>query len=497
MERRAKILATLGPSSADERTIARLLAAGADAFRLNLSHGKRDQHRELVHRVRAVCEQRDVFVPLVFDLMGPRYRMAEFEGKRQLKRNAEMVLGTSDDADLPLDNPEILSHLRVGERVLIDNGMIEVEVRSKRGQRAKVRVLNGGTVTSRKGINLPDTDLPFEISDKDKADIEMAVEEDADYIAVSYVARARDLISVRRVIRGYGGNIPLIAKVERRMALENLDEIVIESAAIMVARGDLGVEVPLHSVPVIQKRMIDAAWRLGKPVIVATQMLESMMEQPRPTRAESSDVANAVFDGADAMMLSGETAAGRYPVKVVKTMARIICEAEEHHQQVDSRSTQASGTSQLGSFDIEPPPRPGTEELPETISSAAVLSARRLGARRIVVLTEGGFTAMMLASRRPSTPVIALTQEEHTARRLQLVWGVRPLRMEGEVAHHDEVVGLVDRHLIDAKLARVGETVAILMGDPIQDRPPTNLLRLHRVRPQRGSKKKGAKGKKV
>jgi pyruvate kinase len=233
-------------------------------------------------------------------------------------------------------------------------------------------------------------------------------------------------------------------------------------------------------VPVLQKEIIAAGRKRGKPVIVATQMLESMIEQPRPTRAEASDVANAALDGADALMLSGETAAGRYPVEAVRTMDSIIRQAEAYRQELGGDSMSAWGT---GAFDLEPPVRPGTLEIPETVSAAAVLSARHLRARAIVSLTQGGYTVRQLARRRPSTPVLALTRHAATARRLQLVWGVYSLLFEKDVRHHDEVVPLVDRALLDAGLVKVGDTIVILMGDPIQGRPPTNLMRIHRVRP--------------
>ncbi len=482
MKRRAKILATVGPATADEKVLRRLLRAGADNVRLNQSHGTPEEHREMIRRVRAIAADLGRFVGVVVDLMGPRYRIGRMSEPRTLKRGESIVLSDAASADLPIGDADVLTHLRKGERILIDNGLLELEVVSKRGSRLRATVLQGGVVSSRKGINLPDSQLPFEVSDKDKADIRLAVEEKADYLAASYVGRAADVEAIRAEAKRRGGDLPIISKLERRLAVENLDEVVQASDAVMVARGDLGVEMPLHEVPVIQKRIVEAGWRHARPVIVATQMLESMMEHPRPTRAESSDVANAVFDGADAMMLSGESAAGRYPVESVATMDRIICEAEGYLRECAQEEAE-HGLASAAFFDIEPPVGiEGTLEIPETISSAAVQSAKQLGARCIVALTAGGFTVRMIACRRPSVPVIALTQSTEAAQRLQLVWGVQPVPMSGDVLHHDEVVGLVDRHLLDAKIARPGDRIAILMGDPIQARPPTNLLRLHHVR---------------
>ncbi|MEM1248424.1 MAG: pyruvate kinase [Acidobacteriota bacterium] len=483
MKRRAKILATIGPASSSETMLKRLLKAGADNVRLNQSHGTPEEHREMVRRVRRVSMGLDRFVGIVVDLMGPRYRLDVMEEPRRLRRGEQIVFGVGDDVDVPIGDEDVLDHLKRGERVLVDNGLIELKVLRKRGTKLWAEVVQGGTVSSRKGINLPDSRLPFEISDKDRRDIAMAVEEKADYVAASYVGSAADVDAIRREIQACKGDQPIISKLERRQAVENLDEIVQASDAVMVARGDLGVEVPLHEVPVIQKRIIEAGWRHARPVIVATQMLESMMEHPRPTRAESSDVANAVFDGADALMLSGESAAGSFPVEAVATMDRIICEAESYLRTCAEEDSEGNSLGRRQFFDIEPPGNvEGTQEMPETISSAAVQSARQLGARCIVALTAGGFTARMLACRRPSSPVIALTQKARTARRLQLVWGIQAVAMKGDVAHHDEVVGLVDRHLLAAKVVKPGDRIAILMGDPIQERPPTNLLRLHHVR---------------
>ncbi|HUP23154.1 MAG TPA: pyruvate kinase [Thermoanaerobaculia bacterium] len=478
-ERRAKIVATVGPASAEEKVLRRLLRAGVDVVRLNASHGTREQHRELVERVHRLGAEGGRQVGVMLDLMGPRYRLGELADPVRLRKGQQVTLGADKGADLPVSDPHLLGYVRAGERLLIDNGLVELRVERKVRRRLQARVVSAGTVSSRKGINLPDSELPFTISEKDRDDLEMAVHAGADFLAASYVGSARDVEAIRKLVVAAGGDLPIVAKLERSRAVEHLEEIVLAADAVMVARGDLGVEIELHQVPVIQKRIIETGWRHGKSVIVATQMLESMMEHPRPTRAESSDIANAVFDGADALMLSGETAAGRYPVESVVTMDRIVREAERHQR---SRDTGLQGGLVHGPYDVEPASLPGTLEIPETISAAAVLSARQLGAVRIVALTKGGFTARRLAMRRPSTPVLAFTQDVTTARRLQLVWGVRPFLMTGDVKHHDEVVGLVDRCLLAAKLARPGDCIAILMGDPIQERPPTNLLRLHRVR---------------
>jgi pyruvate kinase len=490
MERRAKIMATLGPASTDEGVLRGLIRAGVDLFRFNLSHGTHEEHRKTFHLVRRTAEAEGCHLPVVMDLMGPRYRLGKIPGERRLlEPGEELLLGTeSEGIDLPVD-PEILEHLEPGERVLIDSGLVELRVEGKEGERVTARVVNGGPIRTRKGINLPDTSLPFDISEKDRADIAFAIAEGADYLAASYVGEASHVEALREVVTRSGGRIPIIAKLERATAMERLDEITEAADGLMVARGDLGVEVPLHTVPVHQKRIVASGRRAGKPVIVATQMLESMIEQPRPTRAEATDVANAVFDGADALMLSGETAVGKYPVGAVQTMARIILEAEKYDREC---APERSSINPLGdiharrTFELDPSFEADDHEasldVPDLVSAAAVYAAEHLKVRRIVAFSQSGFTARLMARYRPAVPVVAFTPDVKVARQLQLVWGVRPLVAEAEVGTLDEVVQLVQRQLLAARLAEPGERVVILMGHPIRDKPLTNLMRVHRIR---------------
>jgi len=343
-------------------------------------------------------------------------------------------------------------------------------------------------VKTRKGINLPDSALPFEISEKDRADIAFAVAEGADYLAASYVGEAAHIEAVRAVVTENKGRIPIIAKIERATAIECLDQITEAADGLMVARGDLGVEVPLYTVPVLQKKIVAAGRLAGKPVIVATQMLESMIEQPRPTRAEATDVANAVFDGADALMLSGETAAGKYPVQVVETMARIILEAEDYAR----KSTPRHSLQPLGhvhaqrTMAIDPDSEAaGAEpalEVPDMVSAAAVYAAEQLGVSRIVAFSQRGFTARLVARYRPPSPIMAFTPDEKVARQIQLVWGVRPFVAEFQVGSLEDIVQVVERQLLEAKLVQPGERIIILMGHPVRERPLTNLMRVHRIR---------------
>jgi pyruvate kinase len=493
MERRAKIMATLGPVSRDETVLRGLVRAGVDLFRLNLSHGTQEQHRETLRRVRKVAAEEGAHLPVVLDLMGPRYRLGTIPDEpRILKPNQELVLGPeAHDVDLPVDL-EILVHLQPGERVLIDSGLIELRVESKQGDRVRARVVNGGPVKTRKGINLPDTDLPFEVSEKDRADIAFAVAEQADYLAASYVGEGAHVEAVREVVSAAGGRIPIIAKIERKTAIERLDEITEAADGVMVARGDLGVEVPLYTVPVLQKKIVAAGRLSGKPVIVATQMLESMVEQPRPTRAEATDVANAVFDGADALMLSGETAAGKYPVLVVETMARIIQEAEDYVRESIARPrVQPLGhVHARRNFALDPDGSDGPEaagaelslDVPDMVSAAAVLAAEQIGVRRIVAFSQSGFTARLVARYRPPSPIMAFTPDARVARQIQLVWGVRPFVAEFQVGSLEDIVTVVERELLAAQLVQPGERIIILMGHPVRERPLTNLMRVHRIR---------------
>jgi pyruvate kinase len=491
--RRAKIVATLGPVSSDEAAIGRLLAAGADVFRLNLSHGSHASHAAAIAAVRRAAAGAGREIPVLLDLMGPRFRLAELpNGPRTLRRGETIRLGAGPgDVDLPVDDPGFLRHLQVGERVLIDNGLVEIAVTAKRGHRhgsVMARVVHGGAVATRKGINLPDSRIPFAISAKDRADIEFAVVQSADYLAASYIGRGRDVEAVRAVARGFGAEIPVVAKLERAAAVAHIDEIVAASDAVMVARGDLGVEVPLHDVPVLQKKIVASGRRHGRPVIVATQMLESMMTQPRPTRAEASDVANAVFDGADALMLSGETASGRFPAEAVRTMSRIVVEAEEYKLQLFAEGYPPPAQNlPTGRF---PAPAPRVLEagalapaieIADVVAAAAVHAASKLAFSKIVAFSQGGFTAQRLARYRPVVPALVFTTDAAVARRMQLLWGTLPIHLAHEVQHRDDLIQVVERELLVRRLIKPGECLILLMGHPIAEKPLTNLLRIHRV----------------
>jgi len=472
-------MATIGPASSDPETLKQLLRAGVRIVRFNLSHGNHDSHRETFHAVRKAADELELHVPIVFDLMGPRYRLGKLPAEgRELATGQMVQLGEGEKVDLPVDPPGLIQYMRPGERVLIDNGLVELAVEERSARHVLARVINGGPVSTRKGINLPDSDLPFQISSKDRKDLAFAVELGADFIGASYGGSPDHLERLRGVLEASGGELPIIAKLERAAAVEHLEGIVQAADAVMVARGDLGVEVPLDRVPVLQKKIIAAGRNSGTPVIVATQMLESMMENPRPSRAEVSDVANAVFDGADALMLSGETAAGKYPLKAVETMQRTIREAETYRSTDWGKQSELSG-AQPGIMDGF---QMGSVDVPDAVSAAAVHAARLLQVRQIVAFSQGGFTARLIARYRPSVPVTVFTTDTLVARRIQLLWGVSPIVLDHHPEGHDEVVEVVDRQLSALDLAKPGEVIIILMGAPIADRPRTNLMRVHRVR---------------
>ncbi|MDX1503214.1 MAG: pyruvate kinase [Thermoanaerobaculia bacterium] len=489
MKRRAKIIATLGPASSSHRKLEKLLRLGVDVVRLNLSHGDHESHREAVRRVRRVEEALGRHVPIFMDLMGPRFRLGALpDGPRRLKRGERVTLAVDKpQADLPLESAELLAHLKAGERILVDNGLVELKVESKRGSAVRARVVTGGLVSTRKGINLPDSDAPFTISDKDRADVALAIREGVDYLAASYVGGPDDISALRTLVRELGGDLPIIAKLERGRAVKRIEGIARAADALMVARGDLGVEVPLHRVPVLQKKIIDAGLRFGKPVIVATQMLESMIEKPRPSRAESSDVANAVFDGADALMLSGETAIGDHPVEAVRTMARIVTEAEAYLRKAGGgRSSEISSSVRTGLLEpggeaVASWARGSAFEVADVVSASAVYAAGHLGVKQIVAFSQGGFTARMIARYRPTATIWVFTNEPRVARRVQLLWGIRPMLIDEEVEHLDDVVQLVAERLRATAGTKPGECIVLLMGDPIPERPLTNLMRIHRL----------------
>jgi pyruvate kinase len=466
--RRAKIVCTLGPATESPDLIRRLVEAGMDVARLNMSHGTHDDHRRRYDLVRQASDSTGHGVGIVADLQGPKIRLERFAGGRaMLDEDDEFVITTRDvEGDstrcgttykgLPRDVSE-------GDPILVDDGKLRLRVVQVEGDDVTTRVEVGGPVSDHKGLNLPGVAVSVPaLSEKDVTDLRWALRTSVDFVALSFVRSGSDADDVRRVMREEGVMLPVIAKIEKPQAIDNLDEVVDAFDAFMVARGDLGVECPLEDVPFLQKRVIDKARRNAKPVIVATQMLESMINNPAPTRAEASDVANAVLDGADAVMLSGETSVGEYPIQTVETMARIIASTEDHE------------LAKMAAIDWQPRTRGGV------IAKAAAEVAERVGAKYLVAFTQSGDSARRLARYRGRVPMLAFTPEAKVRSQLSLTWGVETF-LTKPVEHTDEMVRQVDEALLEIGRVEQGDLVVIIAGSPPGIPGSTNALRIHRM----------------
>lgn len=458
---RTKVVCTLGPASEDEQVIASMLQAGMDLVRLNFSHGDRAWHAATIEKVRRVEADAGAFVGIIADLQGPRIRVGRLAGgAMDLPQGAEVLVTTEDvlghEGLIPVDYPLLTHDLQPGRRLLLDDGLLELYVLEVFETRARCRVLTGGILREAKGINLPGVAVSAPtLTDKDRDDLAFALDHGVDYIALSFVRTAADVLLAQELVRQHGSDVRIVAKLEKPEALEELDGIIRAADAIMVARGDLGVEMAPERVPLVQKWIIARCMAFRKPVITATQMLDSMREHPRPTRAEVTDVANAILDGTDAVMLSAETAVGRYPVEAVETMVRIGAETEAY---------QASRRRHLWT-DIAD----DTERLvaADAVSRAAAQTAEELHAKLIVASTQSGWTARLVSKCRVSVPVVAATPLVATARRCSLYWGVIPLLLEAKESC-DATIGAVADLCRDSGLVRDGDTVVVTAGSPLR-----------------------------
>ncbi|SIQ39070.1 pyruvate kinase [Rhizobium sp. RU20A] len=464
--RKAKILATLGPASSEEAMIQKLHEAGADLFRINMSHASHDLMRTLIQRIRAVEARCGRPIGILADLQGPKLRVGKFaEGKVELKPGQTFTLDSNealgDATRVFLPHPEILQAVKAGHRLLIDDGKLHLRAEEADGKSIVCTVVSGTKISDRKGVSLPDTLLPVgALTEKDRADLDAVLETDqVDWVALSFIQRPEDLSEVRKVARGRVG---LMSKIEKPQAIERIDEIIELSDALMVARGDLGVEMPLEAVPGLQKQLIRACRRAGKPVVVATQMLESMISAPVPTRAEVSDVATAVFEGADAVMLSAESASGEYPVEAVSTMASIAekVERDPHYPGI----IYAQRT---------PPEATGAD----AISLAAHQIAETLKLSAIVCYTASGNTGLRTARERPQVPIIALSPVIQTARRLSVVWGTHCVVTE-DASDLDDMVNRACRIVSTEGFGQPGDRIIISAGVPLRTPGATNMLRI-------------------
>ena len=470
--RKTKIVCTIGPSCDNEDTLTQMCMAGMNVARLNFSHGSHEEHLKKIELIKRVRRQLNMPIAIMLDTKGPEIRLETFEnGKVQLKKGqtftlvTQSVVGNAERASITY--PDLPRDIREGTTILIDDGLVEMTVRSLTAGEIVCIVNNDGMISDRKSVNVPDVDLsmPY-LSPKDREDIAFGVKNGVDFVAASFTRTAEDILDVRKLFSALGRtNVSIIAKIENMQGVQNIDEILRVSDGIMVARGDLGVEIPLEKVPVIQKMLIHKAYSSGKQVITATQMLDSMMKNPRPTRAEAADVANAIYDGTSAIMLSGETAAGQYPVEAVQTMARIAMCAEadiNYRKRFKERDT-----------DLTP-------DVTNAISHATCTSAHDLGAAAILTVTKGGRTARMISKYRPSCPIICCTTDETVCRQLNLSWGVIPLMIE-EATNTDDLFERAVQAGEDAGLLHDGELVVMTAGVPLGISGTTNLMKVHVV----------------
>ena len=470
--RKTKIVCTLGPATDNEDVLRQMMIEGMNVARCNFSHGTYEDHKKRMDMVKKLRKEVGKPVAILLDTKGPEVRVKDFkEGKVTLEEGqlftltADEVEGTKDIVSVTYNR--LYEDLEEGMRVLIDDGLIEMTVEKVDKNNIVCRVINGGVVSNHKGVNVPDVDLsmPY-ISDKDREDILFGIEQDVDFIAASFVQKKEDILQLRKLLEKNGGeDIRIIAKIENAQGVANVDDIIEVSDGIMVARGDMGVEIPYEEVPVIQKKIINKVYRSGKQVITATQMLESMIKNPRPTRAETTDIANAVYDGTSAIMLSGETAAGAYPVEAVRTMVRI---AERTEQDVDYRKRFFQNEREVN------------PDITDAICHATCTTALDLNAKAIVTVTKSGTSARMISRYRPTSDIISCATTEKVCRQLSLTWGVTPILIKEE----KEVFNLFDRAIHAAekmKLLEKGDLTVITSGVPIGFSGTTNMMKVQIV----------------
>lgn len=472
MECRTKIIATLGPSSNTPEVIEELILAGMDVARLNFAHGSIEDHRRVIRNVRNASQKTGKDVGILLDLQGPKIRIGKLENKVvHLEEGQAFVITTRD---VPGDQREVSTNyegltrdLSEGAHILLDDGLLELEVRNITESDISCKVIRGGDLSEKKGINVPGTKLSVQsLTDKDREDLYTGIREGVDFIAISFIRTAEDVLSIKEILGREGASIPVIAKIEKPEAMDNLEEILKVADGVMVARGDLGVEISPERVPIIQKEIIRRCNEEAIPVITATQMLESMIHHPRPTRAEASDVANAIVDGTDAVMLSGETAVGRYPVEAVTMMKRIAHATEENlleSMRPDPERIRVKGDPE------------------HAIAHAVYYTAMDIKAKAIVSFTRSGGTACIISKYRPVIPIIAVTHTEPILNRLSLYWGVKGVHVELR-ENTDAMIGGVEKKLLEKGLVKRGDTVIITLGVPWGVAGSTNMVMIHNIR---------------
>ncbi|WP_270164756.1 pyruvate kinase [Paenibacillus sp. SYP-B4298] len=470
--RKTKIVCTIGPSSESLENTKKLIHAGMNVARLNFSHGDFEEHGNRIKNIKQANAELGTNVAILLDTKGPEIRLGKLkEEPIELNQDDAITLTTEeilgDRTRIPVTYNNLPNDVSVGSTILIDDGLIGLTVESVEGTEIHCRIVNGGQIKSKKGVNVPGVNISLPgITEKDANDIIFGIEQGIDFVAASFVRKASDVLEIRELLEKHNaGHIQIISKIENQQGVDNLDEILEVSDGLMVARGDLGVEIPAEEVPLVQKQMIEKCNRVGKPVITATQMLDSMQRNPRPTRAEASDVANAIFDGTDAIMLSGETAAGKYPVESVQTMARIALrtEAALEYREMFTKQANAQQTS-----------------VTEAISQSVAKSALDLDVKAILTSTESGYTARMISKYRPKAPIIAVTPDPKVIHRLALTWGVKSV--QGKPAETtDEMFEIAVRGGIQSGEIQLGDTVIITAGVPVGRSGTTNLIKIHHV----------------
>jgi pyruvate kinase len=470
--RRAKIVCTLGPATDAPEVLAALLNAGMDVGRLNFSHGSHTEHARRLRKLRKVAAACDKAVAVIQDLQGPKIRTGSLEGGRRVElQDGDAITITTrpvlcNAGCISTTFQRLPQEVRPGNSILLSDGLIELRVESVKRTEIRCRVVNGGELGEHQGINLPGVALRISaLTKKDRVDLAFGIQNRVDYIALSFVRQAEDVLALKRTLARAGRPIPVIAKLEKPEAIDQLDEILRATDAVMVARGDLGVELPPETVPALQKSIINRASAMRVPVITATQMLESMTVHPRPTRAETSDVANAVIDGTDALMLSGETATGHYPVKAVEMMARIISVTEGAQRAAGSHDT----WNRAGALDV-----------PEAICETVAHMTAELNLKAVAVFTQSGSSARLISKYRPRVPAFAFSPFDNVLRRTALYWGVTPVYMR-RLQSTDRMVEAAARRLREMGVVSQGDFIAVIAGNPIAKRGSTNILKVHRI----------------
>jgi len=465
---KTKIVATIGPASSSKETLIKMVEAGMSVARLNFSHGSYEDHARMVSLLREVSKELDAPITLLQDLQGPKIRVGKLENEITLNEGEKLTLvPISEFKNQPntvsIDYPYLAEEAEVGAQVLLDDGLLELKVEAIQDKAVICQVIEGGILKSRKGVNLPSINLRLpSMTEKDKKDLDFGISQGVDWVSLSFVRRGEDVAALKQLLAEKGAkDTPVIAKIEKPQAIANLESIINECDGLMVARGDLGVEMKPETVPMLQKRMIRMCNQKGIPVITATQMLDSMIRNPRPTRAEASDVANAIIDGTDAVMLSGESAVGEYPVRAVQMLAKIATDVEKDVQFTNYPPLDTDETHALG----------------EALNSII----KTLPLRCIAAFTSSGYTALIASGERPQAPVVAFTPNINVYHRLNLIWGVKPILLEHEVETFEDLVAQAETYLVKKNLVESGDKILIMGGIPTQKSRGTNFLKIHKI----------------